>query len=49
VRRDTLENRLAAIKKSVPLTTDRAVTDSSVLMVTALDAAEDHPGRHQTV
>jgi transposase len=38
VRRDTLEKRLAAIKESVPLTTDRAVIDSSVLMVTALAA-----------
>ncbi len=38
VRRDTLEKRLAAIKESVPLTTDRAVINSSVLMVTALAA-----------
>ena len=38
VRRDTLEKRLAAIKESVPLTTDRAVINSSVLMVKALAA-----------
>ena len=38
VRRDTLEKRLAAIKESVPLTTDRAVINSSVLMTTALAA-----------
>jgi transposase len=36
VRPDTLEKRLAAIKESVPLTTDRAIIDSSVLMITAL-------------
>jgi transposase len=36
VRRDTLEKRLAAIKESVPLTTDAAVINSSVLMVGAL-------------
>ena len=36
VRVTTLEKRLAAIKESVPLTTDRAVIDSSVLMITAL-------------
>lgn len=35
VRLDTLEQRLAAIKESVPLTTDRAIIDSSVLMITA--------------
>ncbi len=38
MRRDTLEKRLAAIKQSVPLTTDRAVINSSVLMTTALAA-----------
>ena len=38
VRTDTLEKRLAAIKASVPLTTDRAIIDSSVLMITALAA-----------
>jgi transposase len=38
VRRDTLEKRLAAIKASVSLTTDRAVISSSVLMVQALAA-----------
>jgi len=38
VRADTLERRLAAIKASVPLTTDRAIIDSSVLMITALAA-----------
>ena len=38
VRRDTLEKRLAAIKESLPLTTDRAIIDSSVLMITALAA-----------
>ena len=35
VRSDTLEKRLAAIKESVPLTTDRAIINSSVLMITA--------------
>ena len=38
VRTDTLEKRLAAIKESVPLTTDRAIIDSSVLMISALAA-----------
>jgi transposase len=38
VRSDTLEKRLVAIKESVPLTTDRAIIDSSVLMITALAA-----------
>ena len=38
VRPDTLEKRLVAIKASVPLTTDRAIIDSSVLMITALAA-----------
>lgn len=38
VRTDTLEKRLAAIKASVPLTTDRAIIDSSVLMISALAA-----------
>ncbi len=36
VRSDTLEKRLSAIKESVPLTTDRALLNSSVLMITAL-------------
>lgn len=50
VRRDTLEKRLAAIKESVPLTTDRAVIDSSGVNGDGPGrAAEDHPGRHQTV
>jgi transposase len=38
VRSDTLEKRLAAIKESVPLTTDRAIINSSMLMITALAA-----------
>jgi transposase len=38
VRPDTLEKRLTAIKESVPLTTDRAIINSSVLMITALAA-----------
>jgi transposase len=38
VRSDTLEKRLTAIKESVPLTTDRAIIDSSVLMITTLAA-----------
>jgi transposase len=38
VRSDTLEKRLAAIKESVPLTTDPALINSSVLMITALAA-----------
>jgi transposase len=38
VRADTLEKRVAAIKASVPLTTDRAIIDSSVLMIRALAA-----------
>jgi len=38
VRPTTLEHRLAAIKESVPLTTDRAIIDSSVLMISALAA-----------
>jgi transposase len=38
VRRDTLEKRLAAIKESLPLTTDRAVINSSLVMVKALTA-----------
>ncbi|MFN2510556.1 MAG: hypothetical protein ABR568_03825 [Pyrinomonadaceae bacterium] len=38
VRSGTLEKRLAAIKESVALTTDRAIIDSSVLMITALAA-----------
>ena len=36
VRRDTLAKRLAAIKESLPLTNDRAVINSSVVMVKAL-------------
>jgi transposase len=38
VRSDTLEKRLTAIKESLPLTTDRAIINSSVLMITALAA-----------
>jgi len=38
VRSNTLEKRLAAIKESVPLTTDRAIINSSVLMIAALAA-----------
>jgi len=38
VRAQTLEERLAAIKESVPLTTDRAIINSSMLMITALAA-----------
>ena len=38
VRSITLEKRLSAIKESVPLTTDRAIINSSVLMITALAA-----------
>jgi len=38
LRSDTLEKRLTAIKESVPLTTDRAIINSSVLMITALAA-----------
>ncbi len=38
VRTCTLEKRLAAIKESVPLTTDRAIINSSLLMITALAA-----------
>ena len=38
VRSDTLEKRLTAIKESVPLTTDRAIINSSVLMISALAA-----------
>ncbi len=36
VRRETNENRIAAIKEAVPLTTDKAVINSSVLMIKAL-------------
>ena len=36
VRREMLERRLEAIRGSVPLTTDRAVIDSSVVMIKAL-------------
>ena len=45
VRAVTLEKRLAAIKESVPLTTDRAVINSSVLMITALAAQMKPPSR----
>jgi transposase len=38
VRRDTLEQRLTAIKESLPLTTDRAFINASVLMTKALAA-----------
>ena len=38
VRAATLEKRLTAIKESVPLTSDRAIINSSVLMITALAA-----------
>ena len=38
VRSQTLEKRLAAIKESVPLTTDRAIINSSILMISALAA-----------
>jgi transposase len=38
VRADTLEKRLAAIKARVPLTTDRAIIDSSMIMTSALAA-----------
>jgi transposase len=38
VRRDTLEQRLTAIKESLPLTTDRALINASVLMTKALAA-----------
>jgi transposase len=38
LRSDTLEKRLLAIKQSRPLTTDRAVINSSVLLVKALAA-----------
>lgn len=38
VRPETLEKRLAAIKASVPLTTDRPIIDSSQLMISALAA-----------
>ena len=38
VRADTLEKRLVAIKARVPLTTDRAIIDSSGLMISALAA-----------
>ncbi len=36
VRKETNENRIAAIKEAVPLTTDKAVINSSVVMVKAL-------------
>ncbi len=37
-RQETIEKRLAAIKEAVPLTTDKAVINSSVMMVKALAA-----------
>lgn len=37
-RRDTVAARLAAIRQAVPLTTDRAVIDSSVIIIGALVA-----------
>ena len=50
VRSDTLEKRLAAIKESVPLTTDRAIINSSVLMITALaEQDEDYHRSHPAV
>jgi transposase len=36
VRKETIANRIAAIKEAVPLTTDQAVIRSSVLMINAL-------------
>lgn len=36
VRKETIANRMAAIKAAVPLTTDQAVIRSSVLMINAL-------------
>jgi transposase len=36
VRKETVANRIAAIKEAVPLTTDQAVTHSSSLMINAL-------------
>lgn len=36
VRKETVEKRIVAIKEAVPLTTDQAVINSSVLMVKAL-------------
>ena len=36
VRQETVEKRIVAIKEAVPLTTDKAVINSSVLMVKAL-------------
>jgi transposase len=38
VRKETLERRIASIKEAVPLTTDRAVINSSILMIKALAA-----------
>lgn len=38
VRQETNENRIAAINEAVPLTTERAVINSSVLMIKALCA-----------
>ena len=38
VRQETLEKRIASIKEAVPLVTDRAVINSSALMVKALAA-----------
>jgi transposase len=38
VRKETISTRMAAIKEAVPLTTDQAVINSSVLMIKALAA-----------
>jgi transposase len=38
VRKETISTRIAAIKEAVPLTTDKAVIHSSVLMIKALAA-----------
>jgi transposase len=38
MRKETIANRIAAIKEAVPLTTDQAVIRSSVLMIKALAA-----------
>jgi hypothetical protein len=45
MRSDTLEKRLTAIKQSLPLTTDRAVINSSVLLIKALAAQMKPPLR----
>jgi hypothetical protein len=36
MRKETISNRIAAIKEAVPLTTDQAVMTSAVLMIKAL-------------